>query len=365
LNLDSYFTPAAVSEQLISHATIVPDSVLDPAAGDGALLMAAENRWPQATCYGLDIDPRIVKSLRTRQHWQSGRCDFLSSPSRRSSIVLRSLVNKTDLVVMNPPYSIRGGTSWRACVAGDKASCGRAMAFVLTAMHYLREGGELLALLPSGSLTSRRDSEAWKLLTKMGSVQELESFPRGTFSLGTARTVAVRIRLGSPTSISNVALQKRSFPVLHANLWRGTFQVHTAKQWVESVGPGNIRFIHTTDLRNGSICQERARFLRNVPYKHFGPSVFLQRVGKPSLDKVTLWEGGAAVMSDCLYALETPNLESARLLHERLTIAWDSVRMAYGGSCAPYLTISELVAVLDAIGIHVSWTGSGCWIAPT
>ena len=59
---------------------------------------------------GTDIDCRAVRKLRkVSESWRTGVCDFMNPRSRQSSPVLRSLNGRTNLVLLNPPFSCRGG----------------------------------------------------------------------------------------------------------------------------------------------------------------------------------------------------------------------------------------------------------------
>ena len=68
-------------------------TVLEPSAGDGALLRALEQYVPRQQMWSIDIDPRNVELLQS-QGYQADCMDFLElQPTGR-----------LDLVIMNPPY---------------------------------------------------------------------------------------------------------------------------------------------------------------------------------------------------------------------------------------------------------------------
>ena len=57
------------------------------------------------------------------------------------------------------------------------------------------------------------------------------------------------------------------------------------------------------------------------------------------------------MLSDCVIAIHTlPTGKEAELV-KLLVANWDSVKSAYGGSCAPYTTLKRLAAALLRLGV--------------
>ena len=82
---DQYFTPDYVAEQLVApFRRRKIQSVADFAAGDGELLRAAEAKWPNASIFATDLDPKCASKLkRDHDNWNIGICDFLNERSRK------------------------------------------------------------------------------------------------------------------------------------------------------------------------------------------------------------------------------------------------------------------------------------------
>lgn len=111
--LDFYPTPRWCTELLFEHAYKVSDgywptvrSVLDPAAGDGAILDVARERG--FSTYGLELDPVRAEAARAKGH-QMGQGDALERSWPRA-----------DMAVANPPYTlaeafVRKALEWRHC----------------------------------------------------------------------------------------------------------------------------------------------------------------------------------------------------------------------------------------------------------
>ena len=113
--MDRIYTPPYLAAFMAKASSVRPSQseelvVADFAAGSGELLLAAASVWPNGTMAATDIDPLEIRNLRKiYASWRTGVCDFLNPRSRQSSPVLQSLNGCTNLVLLNPPFSCRGG----------------------------------------------------------------------------------------------------------------------------------------------------------------------------------------------------------------------------------------------------------------
>ena len=163
---DRYYTPAkgaeAITARLLGKDFV---SVLDGSVGGGALLNAASQIAPSAKLYGVDIDLDAVKRMRdTFKFGSFFHGDFLAPETSWQTASSVRIMNKVDVVVLNPPFSHRGGSKVFTEVSDEYVSSGRAMAFVLRSLSFLRVGGHLLALLPETCLYGEKDASARTLL---------------------------------------------------------------------------------------------------------------------------------------------------------------------------------------------------------
>lgn len=91
---DFYKTPPDITRQWIrayARHMPAPKTILEPAAGDGAMLDPLTERWPEAAITALDIspqDPRVQEGSFYTQDRSSDRMKLY------------------DLVITNPPYSV-------------------------------------------------------------------------------------------------------------------------------------------------------------------------------------------------------------------------------------------------------------------
>ena len=329
--------------------------VADFAAGPGELLFAAESLWPMATVVATDIDPLAVRKLRViSRGWHTGVCDFLNPRSRRSSSLLRSLMGHTDLVLLNPPFSSRGGKRISATSGGVTTKCSLGLAFVVNAIDYLVDGGELIAVLPEGSMTSERDATTWNLLRGLGSVEVLKTNGFGTFARAAVRTAVVRFQRvhnhvrtePSPVLQTSTVSCEALRPPVH--IVRGTAAVSDVQRSQDNID--SIPFIHSTHLQDFTISSHtdvRNRLRRRA----VGPMVLLPRVGQPKRSKVArCLDSKVFMLSDCVIALTCDSPESADLLWKDLQSNWSLLEREYVGSGARYITTRRLSDLLLRLG---------------
>jgi len=85
------YTPQDLSLDFCRRAAIWcpnPEVIWDPACGEGALLRAAEEVWPDAVIFGTDIDAEVAEK-------EDGVFDFLFDEHWNP---------QADLILMNPPW---------------------------------------------------------------------------------------------------------------------------------------------------------------------------------------------------------------------------------------------------------------------
>ena len=310
--IDEIFTPPDLANDLVELARAHGRElgvVADFAAGDGALLRAAAQAQPNLQIVGLDISRPTVRKLQAvNPFWEIGTCDFLSPRSRASSPVLRRNRGRVSTALLNPPFSCRGARREQVSLGGKRVTCSVAMAFILTAVHYLSPNGQIVAVAPRGIEKAERDEAAWDLLRSMGAVEVVGYADRGAFPGTALRSLLLRFTLGPSTfrkraSRAPVAtLDERP----SVSLVRGTVQMHRA-----CPSDAGMPLIHTTDLSDGQLLTVSRR--TSLPGRSCrGPVVLVPRVGRPILSKVVQLNLPSEVaLSDCVIALECASEEDA------------------------------------------------------
>lgn len=344
--LDAYFTPSLLAAQMVD-AVDAPgvQVVFDPAAGDGALLRAAQKRWPTAMLVAGEIDDRRLEDLRRHGSCRVVAGCFLSDSLRGA--FRRPSTSEATCALLNPPFSMRGGKRWRVSLEDDwSIDVGRAMAFVLTAALELESGDQLVALVPDGFLTSERDRAGREWLSDRGDLKVVAQFKRGVFPGAAASTAIVRWTPGSP-SIGGVRRPDAARDLTRWKVIRGSRQVHTVEA---ASGRGTVPLIHTTQMRDGRIAAGAVK-IRPQPLDRVihGPAVLLPRVGRPDKAKVVLHRGRRVALSDCVLAIVELDPVSALATWSGIRQSFDHVAERYGGTGAPYIRVSELVAALQEL----------------
>jgi len=358
---DRIYTPAKLAFKIVSRAklSVPPRCIVDFAVGDGQLLRAAQVKWPAAQFIGTDISGGTVSKLRrVNRHWEVSRCDFLSVNSRQRTRVLKNLKGQVSLVLLNPPFSCRGARKFEVHFFGVEISCSLALAFVLTSLTYLSSYGQLLAILPIGCITSEKDAIAWKAIRSMFSIEKLAENDHQAFSGWSPKTVIVRItrrrrrfsknggviRQQKPSG-SNVA----QIPVV---LFRGKIPMYTLNGATES---SRIPLIHSTELQKDGLDLDRRTFGLSKTKSICGPAVLIQRVGLPNPAKIQTYLRAAPVaLSDCIVAIRCKSISEAKTVKDRLLANWKWVEASYGGTCARYITLNSLRALLPTLGLTES-----------
>lgn len=342
-----------------------PRYIADFAAGGGQLLQMARHLWPNANFVATDIDRRAVCSLRrTEPEWEISRCDFLSSRSRRRCSALRKAKGKISLLLLNPPFSCRGGSRVSATLGGRDVRCSVALAFLVSSIEFLAPDGQIVAVLPAGSLESEKDESVWAELCSVGSFEVVATNGHRAFPDSTPRTLIVRFALGGSTArrplrqelgvrdMGSVGTETATVSIV-----RGTLQLHRVGV---ADGQDEIPLVHSTELRVNRLDLTK-RQAGGRTRLVCGPAVLLPRVGQPTSSKLVYHPGGAPfAISDCVIALVCETEKEARRLHAALLEAWALIERNYVGSCARYITVRRIASVLESLGFDARSGGASC-----
>src|SRR5262249_25442987 len=144
----------------------------------------------------------------------------------------------------------------------------------------------------------------------------------------------------------NARLRRISVTIL-----RGCVPMHEALNGM--AGPG-FSLVHSTDLSSPEI-RRGTRSVNELRRHAAGPCVLLPRVGSPARPRCTLYLGKRRiVLSDCVFALLCESNRDARRAQCAISENWASIASRFGGTCAPYLTVSNLRDELTNLGFQVN-----------
>ena len=350
--VDTHYTPLAVAKTLVqAMSDLRPELIADLAAGNGDLLLEAERVWPNANFVATDIDQRAIRRLtRLRPTWAVGRCDLRRTRSRASSRLLRRILGSVSLMLLNPPFSCRGGTRFLVQTADGPLHAGTAMSFLLLAAAYVADRGHIISILPLGCLHSAKDALAWHHLKSRYDVTLLDTYAMGAFPSSAASTAIVRFspRTQPVATGSHRPIARKLEPKFGVCLIRGSCPVH--RQRNEKQKPA---LVHYTDIRNGTVLLNGRRGFGSFACVD-GPAILIPRVGRVTAGKIAIYEACRSIMlSDCVIALKPSSLKDAHVLRDRLIDNLDQLRTQYIGTGAPFITIARLRTALASLGIQI------------
>ncbi len=348
---DFHLTPRPIAELMVG-AVGRDDvaSVADFAVGNGDLLLAAMKKWQNALCVGTDIAADRLRRLRsTQREWRIGRCDFMSQVSRKRCLALKSVKSGFDVVLLNPPFTCRGGRRVECIVDETPVVASVALGFMIAALPYVSQFGEVVSILPESSLTCAKDANAWDEIRRKWNVSTVVRCAAKTFRSCFAKTVVVKLRRDN-------VLRAQSTPPVSCNvsplsdtvirIVRGLVPMHERRLNESETLP----LIHSSNLINGRVLRTESRSgdLRRVVW---GPAVLIPRVGLPDVRKVALLTGRQkVVLSDCVICLCCRARTDAIQLQAILRSKWERLRDKYAGTCAPYIQVEAIRQYLSELG---------------
>lgn len=187
--LQAFYTPPELAAKVVRLAKLRPGcTVLEPSAGEGALIKAALEACPELDITAYDINPEAIPAL-SELGTTAESCDFLAIQSDDKS------ASAYDRILMNPPFTKR-----------------QDVRHVLHALDFLGSGGRLVAIVsPSALDGSIKEQKSFQRVMKdsMARVLEVEA---GAFrSSGTH--VATRIVVVDESPLLHAALIKEGLRI--------------------------------------------------------------------------------------------------------------------------------------------------------
>lgn len=334
--IDFFPTPAETAERLVEHAKLAsPDAIADFSAGNGSLLHAGKQRWPGAEVIATDIHPALTRKLKAANpSWHVGTCNFLHAPSMAACRPLQANRRRVDVVLLNPPFSLRGSR--------NDLNYSPALRFLINATEFLSERGQICAVMPTGAIYGDRGILAGKFPVDGFRLDVCEVLSRKLFKGCFAEAAIVTVERGIIESSSSEA---SNVP----NVLRGSVQVHNARS---SRSVKALPFVHSTNLQEGKVLSDFCSVQTGVVAT--GPAVLLPRVGRPAKQKVCVLPKGVRVlMSDCVMALPVMTSRQAHALRRSILQNFELVADSYRGTGAPYITkrrLTQLMAKLHGRG---------------
>lgn len=339
---DSFYTPKVLADKLVNFIKKNNyQTVADFCVGDGELLRAAIERWPEIKCYGSDISEDAIKSTKAQhKNWKLCLMDFLNEESRRRSSILKKHT-RYDLILSNPPFSCIGGTVNEIEFDNEIFQVSTAMKFLVLSLKFLKPAGVLYAILPTSVAYSQRDKLLWNALEKKHNLAILDEPKIQYFKGCTPNVILVSVndfsQVSKHKSIPRIALDFDDMDVFRGKLSMNLVRHNSAGDFL----------VHSTHLKNNSINGLKTKVIKDLSIVT-GPAVLIPRVGKPLSSKLCIIkETETYVLSDCVFAIKTANLQDSFRLFTYMLDNWDAIAEMYTGTGARYITTDKLRQFLN------------------
>ena len=339
---DAFYTPDGLATRLLKFAVGKPKTAADFCVGDGGLLKAAEQRYKDIECFGIDISDEVVDSLAVRQPlWHLGQCDFRDKEALAKIPFLKRAT--FDLIVLNPPFTCRGSRIEKVMIGEDEYHVSTAMSFLVGTLPYLSDKGGIYAILPVGCVYSQKDRKCWQYLQENYHACVLGEVQKANFKHKCTPNI-VLVYLGRKP-YPNVEEQKTTTTAgpeikLHG-ISRGRLGVYEMKK--VKAGKNRLPYIRTTNMRNGELV-DVGYTKRGLKESVKGNGVLIPRVCNPNVEKLVVYDGREAILSDCVVLLQTQTKKEAQQLKRYLVKNWEEFNKIYTGTGARYVTMERLRA---------------------
>jgi predicted RNA methylase len=381
-------TPSEVARLLARHVTRSVRTVLDPAVGQGALLLPILSRLGHgASVVCVDTNPGALAIARKKLTGEVRFLDCVHGDFLEAVLSSPKLRSRTfDCVVMNPPYGAKRA-EWLECDLSSLGSASRMflpkeLAFAFRAVERLNDGGRLLAVMPGSMVASGVLSRFRECLAVAGKFHYVHELPKFTFPGVEGRVYLVVFEKGRTSS----QIELRNHDLLQPHCLRVSwndlgkdrrldFGYHHSLRWLAKLiaahpklgwrplcelieirrGPrdsprGPRVALHTTDCRAG-LWRLHTRHLESGTKSRIAPTdLFVARVGRACLGTLGPVVGFRPVSwSDCVFRLR-PHSEAIEslplLLILRVVTGMPAVsQMIERGVGATYITEEELGAI--------------------
>ena len=339
---DAFYTPDGLANKLLSYVVDAPQTAADFCVGDGGLLKAAEHKFSGIICHGVDISDEVITNLKIqRPLWNLSHCDFKDKEALSKIKFLKGKI--FDLIVLNPPFTCRGSCINKLFIGDNEYHVSTAMSFLVGALPYMSEKGSIYAILPVGCVYSQKDRKCWQYLQEnyhacvLGEVQKANFKHKCTPNivlvyLGRKPYPKVEEQKDFTTAGPEIVLQGIS---------RGRLGVYEMKK--VKVGKNKLPYIHTTNMRNGELV-DVGHTKRGLKESVKGNGLLIPRVCNPNVEKLVVFDGREAILSDCVVLLQTRTKKEAQQLKRYLVKNWGEFTKIYTGTGARYVTMERLRA---------------------
>lgn len=359
MELDQYFTPSEVAYNILSDTLNSAPNIkvfLDSSCGSGQLLRAAKEISSDAKCIGLDKSRKTIIQLK-KEHpdWLLSTADILLPKSYKQTHVFSNQPS-SDLLVLNPPFSMQNKRFQCIDFDGHHIQCSVAMAHIIQSFKLFKPSNGAVIIIPESVLYSETDYIARKIFLQKYELTKLSDLNNSTFSGANVHASAIRIKPRNKMLEPNISSSRSNLieNIEKVNLVRGGLPVHKQKE-----SPTGVPFIHSTDLKKlaypSFLTHITRRTSQIVAGNVDGYVILIPRVGepKPNYVKAIFLEKKVQV-SDCIFVIQCESMEAAKAIENRIHSSWRAFIQLYKGTAARYTTINRLKEWLWSINTFSS-----------
>ena len=356
--MTTYYTPSHWGKTLVDGIDVTsPTGIIDPAVGDGSLLVCCAERFSETCLFGIDVDPvAVAKSRAALPNAVISHANALELSSLARSAVWRRR-EEIDTVVINPPFA-GGQKIYEVRTADETIVCSISAAHLLASIERYAPI-TLAAIMPCSFFHSDRDNRAVDAISQTYDMTRARDLHRAAFARGRASSEIVYLRRRDLVEISNATSCQRDVPerldssAIQVRLVRGAMPVHAAEGCRSTDG---WPFLHTKGLIESGL-QFRVSPMQRGTIGGF--AVLLPRVGMPSRRHLRVREFSSPVqLSDCVLALCFLSMKHASTVCAALDRNFDTLLGCWAGTGAPYTTVMKIRELIHHLGF-------GCQLSST
>lgn len=387
--LGRYYTNSYVGSILVnSMGAIVPESVLDLGAGDGALTAAAAKKWRDATYYTVDID-KNAQSASLPELLGSSYIHHVGDAL--SSVVEKELgleLGSADSAICNPPY-IR--PRWRKGFANilEDARLSHVLPklkdmpaeilFIAQNLRFLKNHGRLGLIVPDGIIAGERFAGLRNALATEHCIERVIELPRRIFRKTEAKAHIlvmskssegpdeIHVQRLDESGVLSPELQikreqaagRLDYSFLAGKLGKdgsmksriGDVTISLSRGSFSSSQRAKCDFpvLHTTDLTSSTDYVSRKfslnfKLVKQVSFNLAKPGdILIGRVGRNFEEKVCLVKSGRIAVSDCIFILRVaPEHRDSVYLYLKSSLGRHALNCSSHGVGAKFLTVDAL-----------------------
>ncbi|MGM0938627.1 MAG: N-6 DNA methylase [Pseudomonadota bacterium] len=358
-----FYTTPIVSKLLVSTLTTQnPRSCLELSAGEGALIDAVLNKYPNVLFTAIDIDAKNYFFLKEKY----ANHNILLHNSLHSSL-LENINNKFDIAVCNPPFSYIENSDHIRFIINKilnkdlkTKKIRTEIFFFCLNLYLLKSQGQLSIILPDLFLKSIHLKWFRESLSKNYTINKIIECAHKSFSKTEAKTHLYSITNKKPNLNNKITLiNNRSeylltiadyindksyyFNRLIDNsfiLFRGNL---SGKKCRESNSP----YFHTTSFSAPEHYNEKEWYNNTKTKMAISNDILIARVGSRVLGKTQVFHGKSAVISDCIFCLRIIDSKLREyILNRWLCEREDWLSKNSKGTCAKHFTLSDFRSLI-------------------